>query len=61
MLSQYLSAIEGVASYPIVSLMIFVPFFLIVTVWIFKLDKKYLEHMSGLPLEESHEQPESRN
>lgn len=61
MLSQYLSSIDGVAAYPIFSLLIFVPFFIAVTIWIFKLDKKYLNHMSELPLHDSPEQSELRN
>lgn len=56
MLSKVLSSIDGIAAYPIISLMIFIPFFLIVTVWIFKLDKQYLKHMSELPLENSAEE-----
>lgn len=61
MLSQYLSAIEGIAAYPIFSLLIFVPFFAAVTVWIFKLDAQYLTHMSELPLADSQEQSEQGN
>jgi cbb3-type cytochrome oxidase subunit 3 len=60
MLSQYLSAIDGVETYPIFSLLIFIPFFVAVTIWIFKLDKQYLNHMSELPLDDSHEQSEQR-
>lgn len=56
MVSKVLSSIDGIAAYPIVSLMIFIPFFIIVTIWIFKLDKQYLKHMSELPLENSLEE-----
>lgn len=56
MISKVLSSIDGIASYPIVSLMIFLPFFIIVTVWIFRLDKHYIKHMSELPLHDSQEE-----
>lgn len=56
MISKVLSSIDGIAAYPIVSLMIFLPFFIIVTVWIFRLDKQYLKHMSELPLQDSQEE-----
>lgn len=61
MFSNYLSSAEGVAIYPLISLFIFVPFFIAVTFWIFKLDKKFLNHMSELPLDDSQEQLEHRN
>lgn len=60
MLSKYLSAIDGVAAYPIFSLFIFVPFFIAVTVWVFKLDKQFLNYMGDLPLEDSTESVEDR-
>lgn len=58
MLSKVLGSIDGIASYPIISLMIFLPFFILVTVWIFRLDKRYLKHMSELPLQDSQEERE---
>ena len=58
MLSQYLSSIEGVSVYPIVSLFIFVPFFVIVTVWVFRLDKNFLNYMGEMPLNDSAESVE---
>ena len=53
MLSQYLSSIEGIAAYPLFSLLIFIPFFLAVTVWVIKLDNKFLNYMGAMPLEDS--------
>ena len=61
MFSHYLGAIDSVMIYPIISLMIFIPFFIGITYWIIKLDKKFLNHMSELPLDDSQEQPEHRN
>ncbi len=51
MIKDYLQAIENVAIYPIISLIIFVLFFAAVLFWIFKLDKKYISRMENLPLE----------
>lgn len=61
MLTEYLSAIEGVEKYPIISLLIFVPFFLIVTIYIFRLKKDYLNYMSSLPLDDSDEKQDPEN
>ena len=60
MLSQYLSSIEGIASYPMFSLLIFIPFFLAVTIWAIKLDKKFLTHMGEMPLDDSSEPVEKK-
>lgn len=60
MLSNYLSAIEGVSVYPLFSLFVFIPFFLVVTVWVFKLDKKFLNYMGEMPLNDSTESVEDR-
>jgi len=51
MISKILSSIDGIAVYPIISLLIFLPFFIVVTIWIFKLDMQYLRQMSELPLD----------
>lgn len=51
MISKILSSIDGIAVYPIISLLIFLPFFIVVTIWIFKLDTQYLRRMSELPLD----------
>ncbi|MCR9064579.1 MAG: CcoQ/FixQ family Cbb3-type cytochrome c oxidase assembly chaperone [Cytophagales bacterium] len=52
MLKNYLSDIEGVSIYPIISLTIFVAFFVLLGYFVFKADKKYIGHMENLPLEE---------
>ncbi len=60
MLSNYLSSIDGVSVYPLFSLFIFIPFFIVVTVWVFKLDKKFLNYMGEMPLNDSTESVEDR-
>ncbi|MBU1095717.1 MAG: CcoQ/FixQ family Cbb3-type cytochrome c oxidase assembly chaperone [Ignavibacteriae bacterium HGW-Ignavibacteriae-2] len=51
MFSNNLSSIEGVSVYAIISLIIFVTFFIGITIWVIKADKNYLNHMENLPLE----------
>jgi hypothetical protein len=53
MISRILSSIDGISAYPMISLAIFIPFFIIAAIWVFKLDKQYIQHMSELPLEHS--------
>ncbi len=60
MLSQYLSSIEGIAAYPLFSLLIFIPFFLAVTIWVIKLDKKFLNYMGTMPFDDSLETDEKK-
>lgn len=52
MFKNYLSGIEGVSIYPIISLVIFVLFFLLLGYFVFKADRKYIDHMENLPLED---------
>ncbi|MDI9319457.1 MAG: hypothetical protein QM530_03185 [Phycisphaerales bacterium] len=49
--SHYLETISGVSIYPIISLLMFVSFFVIVTLWVLRVDKKTIEHIENLPLE----------
>lgn len=48
--STYLEQIMGVSIFPVISLMLFVAFFTGVVVWIYSIDKKEIEHMENLPL-----------
>ena len=60
MLSRYLTSIEGISVYPIFSLFIFIPFFLAVTIWVIKLDKKFVNYMGTMPLDDSIETAEKK-
>ncbi|OGV11550.1 MAG: hypothetical protein A3J84_07330 [Ignavibacteria bacterium RIFOXYA2_FULL_37_17] len=51
MLSEHISRIEGIAVYPVISLVVFSILFVITVVWVFRLDKKYISRMENLPLE----------
>jgi hypothetical protein len=50
MFSHYLETIEGIASYPLVSLLIFIPFFIGVLIYVVRLKKEDADRMSRLPL-----------
>ncbi len=50
--STYLVKIAGVSVYPIISLLMFVVFFTLVTFWIFSIDKKEIERIEKLPLDQ---------
>ncbi|MGN7720798.1 CcoQ/FixQ family Cbb3-type cytochrome c oxidase assembly chaperone [Chitinophaga sp. 22620] len=50
---NYLKSIDDVSIYPMVSLIIFSAFFLLAAWWAFKADRKMMEHISGLPLDDN--------
>lgn len=47
-----LENIDGVAIYPIISLLIFFVFFVLLFWWVFTAKKQYIEEVSNIPLEE---------
>ena len=47
-----LEDIVGIEIYPIISFLIFFTFFIGMTWYVYKKDKKYLDKVSNLPLEE---------
>jgi cytochrome c oxidase cbb3-type subunit IV len=49
--THYLEKITGVSVYPVISLLLFVSFFVIVTLWVLRADKRTMEHLENLPLE----------
>ncbi|MBK7500898.1 MAG: cbb3-type cytochrome c oxidase subunit 3 [Ignavibacteriales bacterium] len=55
MYKEILQSIEGVSIYPIISLVVFVLFFAIILIWMFKVDKNYIKKMENLPFEKEEE------
>ncbi|HCY76137.1 MAG TPA: CcoQ/FixQ family Cbb3-type cytochrome c oxidase assembly chaperone [Ignavibacteriales bacterium] len=55
MYKELLQSIEGIAVYPIISLIVFVLFFAIILLWMFKVDKNYIKKMENLPLDNDEE------
>ncbi len=51
MFTNYLSSIDGISIFPIISLLIFFTAFIFMIVWIFRVDASYVKQMENLPLE----------
>lgn len=49
--TYYLEKIAGISVYPVVSLLMFVSFFAIVTLWVLRMDKGTVKHIENLPLD----------
>ncbi|NWG26974.1 MAG: cbb3-type cytochrome c oxidase subunit 3 [Ignavibacteriaceae bacterium] len=56
MFKEVLQSIEGIEIYTIISMIIFILFFIGMSIWLFKVDKKYIKTMSELPLKEDNNQ-----
>ena len=52
MFKHYFELIENVSVWPIISFSIFFGFFLILIIWLFKVDKGYITKMKNLPLDD---------
>ena len=50
MKKNILSSMENIEIYPIISLLIFVIFFIGIFWWVLKVDRKYIDHMKEMPL-----------
>ena len=50
-IKNYASSIEGISIYPIISLSIFVLFFIAVLYYVKKIDKRQVEEIRNLPLD----------
>ncbi|MDT7827445.1 CcoQ/FixQ family Cbb3-type cytochrome c oxidase assembly chaperone [Pricia sp. S334] len=48
----YMESIEDVATYPMISLLIFFIFFVLLFWWVFTTSKSHIKEMSEMPLEE---------
>ena len=49
--SHYLSSIENVSIYPIITLILFFAVFVGAVIWIFTRDKEYITKLENIPLE----------
>jgi len=48
---NYLEGITGISVYPMTSLLLFVAFFVLVTLWVIRADNGLIDHMKNMPLE----------
>jgi hypothetical protein len=53
MFKHYFEQVEGIATMPLISLVIFFSFFLGLTVWVIRANKQYLGEVEALPLEDN--------
>jgi hypothetical protein len=51
--SNYLSSIENVSIYPVITLIIFLTVFIGAVIWILTRDKEYISELENIPLENS--------
>lgn len=52
-IKNHMESIEGIATYPMISLLIFFVFFAILFWWVFTASKEYIKEVSELPLEDN--------
>jgi cytochrome c oxidase cbb3-type subunit IV len=52
MFKHYFERIQDVEIYPIISLGIFFLFFLSLLIWVIKVNKKYIQKMKNMPLDD---------
>ena len=52
MFKHYFELVENVSVWPVISLTIFFGFFILMILWLFKVDKKYIKRMKNLPLDD---------
>ncbi|MBT1703748.1 cbb3-type cytochrome c oxidase subunit 3 [Chryseosolibacter indicus] len=53
MYKNVLQSIENIAIWPVISFVIFFIFFLCLLLWVFTTDKKLIEKMKALPMEDA--------
>ncbi|MGB5236053.1 MAG: CcoQ/FixQ family Cbb3-type cytochrome c oxidase assembly chaperone [Flavobacteriaceae bacterium] len=56
-IKNHMESMEGIATYPMISLLIFFVFFALLFWWVFTASKKHIKEMSELPLDENQPKP----
>jgi len=52
----HMESIDGIEIYPIISLLIFFVFFVVLFLWVISANKNYIEQVSNIPLEVDEEE-----
>lgn len=55
MYKNVLQSIDNIAIWPVISFVIFFLFFICLLWWVFTTDKKFIDKMKGLPMDDSPE------
>ncbi|MCB0508132.1 MAG: CcoQ/FixQ family Cbb3-type cytochrome c oxidase assembly chaperone [Chitinophagales bacterium] len=50
---NYLESITGIGIYPLTSLLIFVVFFVAMSIWVYRSDNGFISYMSNIPLDDN--------
>lgn len=50
-IKHHLDTILGIEIYPLLSFVLFFTFFVLMTLWVIKVDKRHVDKQSNLPLE----------
>ncbi|OJJ21828.1 cytochrome C oxidase Cbb3 [marine bacterium AO1-C] len=59
MFKHYFEQVQNIGIFPVISLIIFFSFFVILIIWLTRLDKKHVSDMRHLPLDlDTQSQPE---
>lgn len=61
MFKHYFEQVQNIGIFPVISLIIFFSFFVILIVWLTRLDKKHISEMRHLPLDLDTTQNESQH
>ena len=61
MYKNVLQSIENIAIWPIISFVIFFVFFLCLLLWVFTTDKKFIDRMKSMPMDDSSLKEENLN
>lgn len=61
MYKNVLQGIENIEIWPVISFLIFFIFFLCLLFWVFTADKKFIEKMKMLPMDDSSPERETSN
>ena len=56
---KHMETMDGVEIYPIISLLIFFIFFVVLTWWVFSAKKDYIKEVSNLPLDNQNQDKQS--
>ncbi|MCP4975142.1 MAG: CcoQ/FixQ family Cbb3-type cytochrome c oxidase assembly chaperone [Maribacter sp.] len=52
---NHMESIDGIATYPMISLLIFFVFFAVLFWWVFTARKEYIKEVSEIPLEDNNQ------
>ncbi|MBK6444534.1 MAG: CcoQ/FixQ family Cbb3-type cytochrome c oxidase assembly chaperone [Bacteroidetes bacterium] len=53
MFKNYLQGIEGIATYPLFSLVVFFLFFIVMGIWVMKSDAAAMQELGSMPLNDT--------